>query len=119
MEQQIIEQLTPESVASFLDSVYIMKDKESRYSYLTVNRPMHEAIEKYLFNDNKYKVRLEELSGMKYMVSGQFKDQEKPRAIISIMDIGKIVAVYTDYEGNSVMIEDLFDIKQYEWQVNN
>lgn len=120
MDEQLIKQLTPESIGRFLDEVYQLKDKSPKYDYVIVNKPTHEAIVSYLFPEgNKYKVRIEELAGMKYRFSMQWNDIETPKAIISTIDAAKIAAVYTDYEGNAFMIEDLFDSKILEWQKNN
>jgi len=53
---------------------------------------------------------------MKYFVSYHWENKDTPKAIVSVLDIGKIVAVYQDFEGNPVTIEDLFDSKYKEWQ---
>ena len=53
---------------------------------------------------------------MKYTFSPLFKDKDTPKMILCPIDVAKIVAVYTDYEGNNIMIEDLFNSKHIEWQ---
>lgn len=114
--EELIQQPTPENLNEWFKELKNLKDKSPRYSYLVVNPPMNKLIEQTLLQTNDYKVRLEEIAGMKYFISHHWDDKETPKAIVSVLDIGRVVAVYQDFEGNPITIEDLFDSKHKEWQ---
>jgi len=80
-----------------------------------VTPALHEVVSILLFKDNPYKVRIEEIGWMKYSVSHLWKKPNEPKAIIAPLDIAKIIAVYGDYEGNQVLIDDLFDTIIKTW----
>lgn len=53
--------ITDEQVESLLQELYLIKDKDPRNNFITVTPALHESINQFLFKDNPYKVRIEEL----------------------------------------------------------
>ena len=99
----------------FLDELVTLKDKKSIYQYVIANEAAHRLIQQTLFADNPYKVRIEEIAGLQYTATSQFRDNETPIVFLAPIDVARAVSVYTDYEGNAVMIEDLFNVYKKEW----
>lgn len=114
-EEYIIPEWTTENMQIFLDEILTLKDKKSIYQYIIANEAAHKLIQQTLFADNPYKVRIEEIAGMQYTATSQFRDNETPQVYLSPIDVARAISVYTDYEGNAVMIEDLFNVYKKEW----
>lgn len=115
METNIIPEWTTENMKIFLDELVTLKDKKSIYQYVIANEAAHRLIQQTLFADNPYKVRIEEIAGLQYTATSQFRDNETPQVYLSPIDVARAISVYTDYEGNAVMIEDLFNVYKKEW----
>ena len=45
---------------------------------------------------------------MQYTTTKQFKNCDTPILYLAPIDITRVLAVYTDYEGNMIYIDDLF-----------
>ena len=112
----IIDILDDNETTKLLELLYELRDKKSPLQYIVVSPALHTNINSKLFSDNKWKVRIEELSWFRYSVSHLWNDPDVPQYALSPLDIGKIVAVYTDYEGNQITINDLFNNIHKEWQ---
>lgn len=114
-EGVVIQSGTPENIQEFLQELIQLKDKKSIYQYVVANEAAHKLIQETLFKDNPYKVRIEEIAGLQYTATSQFRDNETPQVYLSPIDVARAISVYTDYEGNAVMIEDLFNVYKKEW----
>lgn len=87
LDGEVIKEFNEEEVEKFLTHLYSLTDKHSPMKYLLVNDAAHKCITEYLFKDNKYKVRLEEIAGIKYTYSPMWKDQATPQVLLSPLDI--------------------------------
>ena len=103
------------NVEQYLEELYTLKDKYPQYKYITMNKPMNKAITDYLFTDNKYKATLQELSGLTVVVSSLIKNQETPKAFISVLDLNKIAVVNGNFNDEEVYLDDLFNMITNEW----
>ena len=115
IDTSLIEEATPENIKVFLEELIQLKDKKSIYQYIIVNPAAHKAIQQTLLTNNTYKVRIEEIAWLHYTVTSQFRDNDTPQVYLSPIDVARAISVYTDYEGNAVMIEDLFTVYKKEW----
>lgn len=106
---------TPENIKEFLDTLMKEKDKNTQYQYIVVNIPAHKIFEEVLLQNTDIKCKIDEIAGMKYTVTNQFKNQTDPVAIVCPIDLARVLSVYTDYEGNAVMMEDLFNSNITTW----
>jgi len=115
IDTSVVQEGTTENIQAFLDELVTLKDKKSIYQYIIANETAHKLIQETLFNNNPYKVRIEEIAGLQYTATSQFRDNETPQVYLSPIDVARAISVYTDYEGNAVMIEDLFNAYKKEW----
>lgn len=97
------------NVDELLQYLYKLKDSNSNYKFIAVNRAMDQLIRDKILQPTwiEFKAVIEWISWFTYIVSPYFKEQDVPKAVISQIDLNKVASINSVYEWESVFIEEI------------